>query len=202
MANYDPQKFINYMFGSASYKLAEEFLPSVTGNMRIKDSVTRWLNEENNIKLLSCIDLIYDFNNEVNKDNTVQLINAVHNKQPITIEEWQNQTKGSCLLIANNKIFVSSPIAIHMVLFFGGEQVKKDLTPILAAYEQYDAQYVQYFNGQLDSMDDLIRLECIHELAEIDRYWYNYFYESNPQEHNNILEKRANYIVQCMRNLN
>lgn len=193
----DKDIFVNYMFHPSRYKLANEFLLPLVKDFDIEKAVTDWINDVKNIKTLAGFDKIYDYKEVVNQQEQKILVEKVNNGERISIDAWQNRTKGTCIMAVNGYVFVATPIAILMVIHIGDDEVRELMEPALNTYGEMDRKYALYFDNNLNEIDGLLGLGCIHALADLDRCYYQYFYAGI--NHENVLKKRASYIIKSMK---
>lgn len=197
--NIDKETFVNYLFSSPSYKEVGPLVLIFTSSQDSEKTINEWLNKLENIRKLSFVEVLSDDNNLINHKKIQMFIEQVKNGQKITLQQWQVETNGQCLLLANGHIFATTPIAIQMAIDLGGKEIEDILKPVIENIYQQKQDYEKYFNGSLNNIEAFIKYYCIYDLVVLDDCWYQYFYLDTEREKK--LYGRADYITTCLQKI-
>lgn len=197
MMNFDKDKMRDFLFKSPYYKHINVFFPVFSSSIGIEQQLTAWINKEENLKFLYCMELL-EPNEEFLREAYGILVDEVRNHNRLEAGDWCTRTKERSFLFINGQFFVSESVALKIVLDFGGEEMRKILQSDFDAIYDEDKNYVQYFESSYtyQKLSDGLKLLALHILAEEDRFWNSLIYAGRDRV--NVLINRANGILDVL----
>ena len=194
----DKPKFIDAFLNEGSYKHLNLLVCAVASvfDNEVTRIVEHWLNNADNLKLLAFVE------NVCHKENWTDQSEAAYKKlqdqvlkgNHITVDDWQNQTKGKCLLYMNGQYFANTYVAIAMCSSIDKEVwniLSQAITDIPVRYKDvYDYFGKMAINGKYS---DIIPFICAKSFDDI-KWFYEFFYGKEG-----ALRKRDEYFQYCIR---
>lgn len=198
--NFDKDKMRAFLFKSPYYKHINVFFPAISSSFEIEQQLSAWINNEENLKFLYCMELL-EPNEKFLMEEYKVLVDKVRSNNRFEAGDWCTRTKGRTFIFVNGQFFVSESVALKIVLDFGGEEMRKILQSDFDAIYDEDKNYVRFFESSYiyQKLNDDLKLLALHILAEEDRFWNSIIYARRDRI--NVLYNRANGILDVLSNL-
>lgn len=193
----DKPKFIDAFLNEGSYKHLNILICAVASvfDNEVEPIVERWLNNSENLKLLAFIENVCHKENWTDQSELAykKLQDQVAKGNHITVDDWQNQTKGKCLLFMNGQYFANTFVAIAMCSSIDREVWNILSQAITDIPDQYADEY-NYFRQMTinEKYNDLIPFICAKSFDDI-KWFYEYFYGADGASH-----KRGEFFQYCI----
>ena len=194
----DKQKFIDAFLNEGSYKHLNLLVCAVASifDNEVTRIVENWLNNADNLKLLDFVENVCYKENWTDQSEAAyrKLQDQVLKGSHITVDDWQNQTKGKSLLFMNGQYFANTYVAIAMC-----SSIDKEVWKILSqAITDIPVQYEDVYNcfGQVainGEYGDIIPFICAKSFDDI-KWFYEFFYGKEG-----AVKKRGEYFKYCIR---
>ncbi|MBQ6722964.1 MAG: hypothetical protein IJQ84_00405 [Paludibacteraceae bacterium] len=194
----DKPKFIDAFLNEGSYKHLNLLICAVASvfDNEVTRIVESWLNKADNLKLLAFVENVCHKENWNDQSESAykKLLDQVANGNHITVNDWQNQTKGKSLLYMNGQYFANTYVAIAMC-----SSIDKEVWNILSqAITDIPVRYEDVYNyfGQMainEKYSDIIPFICAKSFDDI-KWFYEYFYGADG-----ALCKRGEFFQYCIR---
>ena len=142
----DKPKFIDAFLNEGSYKHLNLLVCAVASvfDNEVTRIIEHWLNNADNLKLLAFVENVCHKENWNDQSESAykKLLDQVANGNHITVNDWQNQTKGKSLLYMNGQYFANTYVAIAMC-----SSIDKEVWNILSqAITDIPARYEDVYN--------------------------------------------------------
>lgn len=193
----DKQKFIDAFLNEGSYKHLNVLICVVASvfDNEVTRYVEHWLNNADNLKLLAFVENVCHKENWTNQSEAAyrKLQDQVLKGSHITVDDWQNQTKGKSLLYMNGQYFANTYVAIAMCSSIDKEVwniLSQSITDIPVQYEDVYNYFEQMAVNEKYS--DIIPFICAKSFDDI-KWFYEIFYGQDG-----ALIKRGEYFRYCI----
>lgn len=198
--NYDLNKMKEFLFNSPSYKHVNTYLPAIVNGFDIEGYLSNWLEIEENLKFLHCMELI-NATEKYNQQEYQNILDEMKAHNPIKVEDWCKRTLGKSLVFVNDEVFAIEYVAVKIAFDLSGGETKAFLQKTFDAIYEEDRQYEQYFttNRTYLNLDITYQRLALHLLAEFDRYWISLWYQTENRVY--VLNQRAIFILQVFTDL-
>lgn len=198
--NYNQNKMKEFLFNSPSYKHVNTYLPAIVSGFDIERYLTSWLEKEENLRFLHCMELI-NATEKYNQHEYQSIQDELKAHNPIKVEDWCKRTLGKSLVFVNDEVFAIDYVAVKIAFDLGGDETKAFLQKTFDAIYEEDRQYEQYLtiNRTYHNLDIIYQRLALHLLAESDRYWISLWYQAENRVY--VLNQRANFILQIFTEL-
>lgn len=187
----DPNQFVSAFMEGPSYKHLNVIIPVITNVFKSEDIrvvVEQWLNKEEHLKQLAFIEnLLHP--ETWKEDGFMQLMQHFKGGQHITVEDWQKETQGQAILVANSQYFVLVPVAILMGTSINTEvldYLQGEMDKLMDAYKQEYEMCSQ--NPDFNNQSPIIQFICIQSWASIE-WWVKMFYDNTS-----FVNRRMNHF--------
>lgn len=194
----DKPKFIDAFLNEGSYKHLNLLVCAVASvfDKEVTRIVEHWLNNADNLKLLAFVENVCHKENWTDQSESAykKLLDQVAKGNHITVDDWQNMTKGKSLLYMNGQYFANTYVAIAMC-----SSIDKEVWNILSqAITDIPVQYADVYKyfGQMainGKYSNIIPFICAKSFDDI-KWFYEFFYGKEG-----ALKKRDEYFQYCIR---
>lgn len=194
----DKPKFIDAFLNEGSYKHLNLLVCAVASvfDKEVTRIVEHWLNNADNLKLLAFVENVCHKENWTDQSESAykKLLDQVAKGNHITVDDWQNMTKGKSLLYMNGQYFANTYVAIAMC-----SSIDKEVWNILSqAITDIPVQYADVYKyfGQMainGKYSNIIPFICAKSFDDI-KWFYEFFYGKEG-----ALRKRDEYFQYCIR---
>ena len=176
----NPEKFIDAFLNSGSYKhlnlLVSALMPVF--EQEIPSTIETWINNPQNITWLAFIEHLVHPEKCTETFETAyqELLQSVTQGTIITVADWQERTKGTCLLYANDQYFANTYVALQLCMSINNE-VWNILQPAVDQIaEAYPNEWMLLSNLKIrQSFQGILPFVCMRYFDDI-KWFYELFY--------------------------
>ena len=193
----DKPKYIDAFLNEGSYKHLNLLICAVASvfDNEVTRIVESWLNNSDNLKLLAFVENVCHKENWSDQCESAYktLLDRVSKRDHITVDDWQNQTRGKSLLYMNGQYFANTYVAIAMC-----SSIDKEVWNILSqAITDIPVRYENVYNnfGQMainEKYSDIIPFICAKSFDDI-KWFYEYFYGTDGASY-----KKSEFFQYCI----
>lgn len=198
MHTIDQQKFINAFLNEGSYKHLNTLVCGVTSknDEGVQIAVENWINHEESLKWLAFMENVIhpEIWTEASEQAYQELLIDVQRGREISVNEWQERTKGKILLHANGQYFANSYVALAICVSLN-KGVWKILEPAVENIKnQYPAEYNTFEKiGVNIKYKEIFPFVCTNSFEDV-KWFYKLVYIPNV-----VLQRQNSYFATCMR---
>lgn len=164
--NMDPNTFFHSLVDGVSYVYLNAMLPVVTRRFSpeyVEEDMNRLMNDETFVKRLAFLTQFSGVSGW-EEDGYHKILKQIHNHQDITVEQWQQETHSSVLLVANQHYFTISSISLMILTSVDGDFLGA-ISDQIHLFEETNRVYYDVLNNtSLACLDDVLKFCCIYHL--------------------------------------
>lgn len=197
----DKDRFIEAFLGDGSYKHLNTLVPVVSSKYEYEalPLIEDWMNVPNNLKWLVFLESLLhpDKCTEAYYQAYQQLLQRVSSGERISVEEWQNLTKGTCILYANGQYFANTYVALAMCIL-----INQDVLEILRPKIQ---ELTQQYKEECDILakiapetflSEILPYACAKSFDDIRWYYERFCGKSTiPRYQQDFFQRSLNLAI-------
>ena len=180
LQSFDKNKFIDAFLNSGSYKhlnlLVSALMPVF--EQEISSTIETWINNPQNITWLAFIEHLVHPEKCTETFETAyqELLQSVTQGTIITVADWQERTKGTCLLYANGQYFANTYVALQLCMSINSE-VWNILQPAVQQIaEAYPNEWGSLSNIKINQpVKEILPFVCIRYFDDM-KWFYEFLY--------------------------